>query len=224
MTSHTSEARSRNRLRVSLDLPPVVEAGWRFLLADHRDRVSLLPTPVGGDVDVEVVARWRPDPESTPVDEGEWGPGQLGLTVVARSPWSGRSHVVPWSVRTRDLLGTLERLVDEPVGRSAATDGTAPVGVGRDADLSMREADVIALICAGLTNDEIAMRLFLSINSVKTYIRSAYRKMGVSRRSQAILWGHARGFLSSLESADAAPAAQPAAASAAHGSGGSDNG
>jgi NarL family two-component system response regulator LiaR len=65
---------------------------------------------------------------------------------------------------------------------------------GRSAGLSPREAEVIALITQGLTNQEIADRAFLSINSVKTYIRSAYRKIGVERRSQAVRWGVTNGF------------------------------
>ncbi|MGY2703803.1 LuxR C-terminal-related transcriptional regulator [Nocardioides sp. HB32] len=65
---------------------------------------------------------------------------------------------------------------------------------GRSAGLSSREAEIIALITQGLSNQEIADRAFLSINSVKTYIRSAYRKMGVERRSQAVLWGVKHGF------------------------------
>ncbi len=47
----------------------------------------------------------------------------------------------------------------------------------------------MALIALGLTNQEIATQLFLSINSVKTHIRSAYRRIGVTRRSQAVIWG-----------------------------------
>jgi DNA-binding CsgD family transcriptional regulator len=58
---------------------------------------------------------------------------------------------------------------------------------------------VVALICQGLSNQEIAERAFISINSVKTYIRSAYRKMGVQRRTQAVLWARERGFLPSTE-------------------------
>ena len=47
---------------------------------------------------------------------------------------------------------------------------------------------VLELVGAGLTNRDIAERLYLSINSVKTYIRTAYRKIGVSRRAEAVLW------------------------------------
>jgi DNA-binding NarL/FixJ family response regulator len=65
---------------------------------------------------------------------------------------------------------------------------------GRAAGLSSREAEIIALITQGMTNQEIADRIYLSINSVKTYIRSAYRKMQVTRRSQAVLWGVENGF------------------------------
>jgi NarL family two-component system response regulator LiaR len=74
---------------------------------------------------------------------------------------------------------------------SVGGDGDWP---GRAAGLSSREAEIIALITQGLSNQEIADRAYLSINSVKTYIRSAYRKMGVTTRSQAVLWGVDHGF------------------------------
>ena len=50
------------------------------------------------------------------------------------------------------------------------------------------------LITQGLSNQEIAERSYLSINSVKTYIRTAYRKIGVTRRAQAVAWGMRHGF------------------------------
>ena len=62
-------------------------------------------------------------------------------------------------------------------------------------DLSARERDVLELIAAGLSNQEIAERLYVSINSVKTYIRAAYRKIGVERRSQAVVWAVQHGLL-----------------------------
>jgi len=65
---------------------------------------------------------------------------------------------------------------------------------GREFGLTAREAEVIALITQGFTNQEIADKVYLSINSVKTYIRTAYRRMGVARRSQAVAWGLSHGF------------------------------
>lgn len=65
---------------------------------------------------------------------------------------------------------------------------------GREFGLTAREAEVIALVTQGFTNQELADKVYLSINSVKTYIRSAYRKMGVARRSQAVAWGLNHGF------------------------------
>jgi len=65
---------------------------------------------------------------------------------------------------------------------------------GKDAGLTAREAEVIGLITQGLSNQEIAERMFVSINSIKSYIRAAYRTMGVTSRSQAVLWGVEHGL------------------------------
>ncbi len=54
--------------------------------------------------------------------------------------------------------------------------------------LTARELEVLGLIGAGLTNQEIADQLYLSVNTVKTYIRLAYRRIGTPRRSQAVAW------------------------------------
>ena len=65
---------------------------------------------------------------------------------------------------------------------------------GRAVGLSPREAEIIALITQGLSNQDVAERAFLSVNTVKTYIRSAYRKIGVANRPQAVIWGMSNGF------------------------------
>ncbi len=70
----------------------------------------------------------------------------------------------------------------------------APTRDIRPRGLTERELDVLELVTEGCSNDEIAKRLFLSVNSVKSYIRTGYRKIGATRRSQAVLWGVENGI------------------------------
>ena len=60
--------------------------------------------------------------------------------------------------------------------------------------LSVRESNVLALVSQGLSNQEIAETMFLSINTLKTYIRSTYRKIGVATRPLAMAWAIQHGF------------------------------
>ncbi len=53
--------------------------------------------------------------------------------------------------------------------------------------LSERELEVLRLICAGKSNQEIADELFVALNTVKRHVNNLYGKLGVSRRSQAII-------------------------------------
>lgn len=76
-----------------------------------------------------------------------------------------------------------------------------------DAGLSERECQMLVLIAAGLSNKEIAERCYLSINSVKTFIRAAYRKTGVRRRVEAVTWVHERGLEGAADSPHRAPPA-----------------
>jgi NarL family two-component system response regulator LiaR len=82
---------------------------------------------------------------------------------------------------------------------SAVQDETGEPAItwpGQALGLTEREAEMLTFIVRGLTNAEIAARCYLSINTVKTYIRTAYRKIGVSSRSQAVAWGFRNGFVS----------------------------
>lgn len=51
---------------------------------------------------------------------------------------------------------------------------------------SHREKQVMELVLAGLTNNEIAAQLFLSESTVKSHLASSFRKLGVSSRSEAV--------------------------------------
>ncbi|MEO6999466.1 MAG: helix-turn-helix transcriptional regulator [Terracoccus sp.] len=60
---------------------------------------------------------------------------------------------------------------------------------GRAEGLTEREAEILALITQGLDNAEVAARTYLSPNTIKSYIRTLYRKIEVESRTQAVLWG-----------------------------------
>ncbi|HRK52995.1 MAG TPA: LuxR C-terminal-related transcriptional regulator [Cyclobacteriaceae bacterium] len=52
--------------------------------------------------------------------------------------------------------------------------------------ISKRELEVLELMAQGLANQEIADKLFVSLNTVKTHSSNLFSKLGVSRRTQAI--------------------------------------
>ena len=64
--------------------------------------------------------------------------------------------------------------------------------------LSERELEVLQLIAEGLTNREIASRLFLALNTVKAHTRNIYGKLGVRSRTQAVARARALGVLPSV--------------------------
>ena len=61
-------------------------------------------------------------------------------------------------------------------------------------DFPDAEAEVLALITQGKSNAEVAKLTCLSPNTVKSYIRSIYRKIDAGSRTQAVLWGVRNGF------------------------------
>ena len=103
---------------------------------------------------------------------------------------------------------TAEALI-ERVEHAAAGRRIAPAAVrahSRDAarlatGLTEREVTVLELIAAGLSNHQIAAQLFVSINTVKTYVRTAYRRIGVTTRSQAVIWAMHQGLGPQTEAA-----------------------
>lgn len=61
---------------------------------------------------------------------------------------------------------------------------------------SERERQVLVLICQGLDDAQIGVRLSLARNTVRNHITALYRRLGVHSRSEAILWAHQNGLVS----------------------------
>ena len=103
-----------------------------------------------------------------------WGTGPAGLIAALEAVHAGETVISDPPQRARSVTG-----LDWPGRREGLTD---------------REAEILALITQGKSNAEVAALTFLSPNTVKSYIRSIYRKIDVASRTQAVLWGIDNGF------------------------------
>ena len=147
--------------------------------ADHADLTPLLADPVVARV---VMYTWNFDP---------------GLLQIARR--RGLAGYLSKSLPGDRLADDLQRIADDEF---VVTDPalTRRLGThvgdwpGRPLGLTERESEVLALITQGATTKAIAGTMYLSPNSVKTHVKSLYRKIGVHSRSEAILWGIDHGF------------------------------
>jgi DNA-binding NarL/FixJ family response regulator len=61
--------------------------------------------------------------------------------------------------------------------------------------LTRREAEVAQLVASGLTNREIAARLYLSVRTVEVHIGRILTKLGFHTRTQLTAWAHEQGLM-----------------------------
>ena len=83
------------------------------------------------------------------------------------------------------------RAGDTSANTRQRTSGEAPVGTV----LSNREREILALLADGLVNKQIAARLGISTNTVKTHLELLFDKLGVTTRAEAVATGVKRGLL-----------------------------
>ena len=190
----------------------VVVMGVARIIDQYRDRVVVAEIdtnqPVQDVVDIVLYDSFA-QAES---DQDE-------ITVLLRNPNARRVVVFTWNFHpdlvatarklgvggylskalpARELVAALEAVhagefvLSEPRGRMRPANGLD--WPGRDEGLSDRESEILALITQGMSNADVARLTYLSPNTVKSYIRSVYRKIGVESRTQAVLWGVAHGF------------------------------
>ncbi|NYG53853.1 response regulator transcription factor [Nocardioides perillae] len=152
-----------------------------------------------------VVFTWNPDPQPTrgdgavaPVLSKCWDAEQMvsQLERVAEADAASSRPARPGPGAASGPSGVAAPSGGAPGAPAAPGRGARGRRTARDlpGGLTEREAQIIDLISRGLSNDEVARACYLSINSIKTYIRTAYRKMGVTRRSQAVVWGLEHGL------------------------------
>ena len=81
----------------------------------------------------------------------------------------------------------------------------APANHSNEVHLSTREIEVLGLLSRGLSNKEIADQIRLSIETVRSYLKTIYEKLHVRCRTEAVIRYNANRPASPLANADAAP-------------------
>ena len=104
------------------------------------------------------------------------------LLFAIRSVHSGDSVVAP---------STTRRLIDRFVPMLPADEGPPP----EIADLTAREREVLVQVAAGLSNGEIATRLYVSEATVKTHVGRILGKLGLRDRVQAVVLAYESGMV-----------------------------
>jgi DNA-binding NarL/FixJ family response regulator len=214
------------RLAIVDDYAVVVAGVASFLEAERIDVVETgASTPVVSDVDVVLFDTFGQiqgegiDLEDFVRDSGakvvvySWN---LKPQLIDQALAAGASGYLSKVLTGPQIVKALERVMAGEIviltGDHETSVGGAGDWPGRSVGLSSREAEMVALISQGLSNQEIAARAFISMNSVKSYIRSAYRKIGVTSRTQAMLWAVDNGFKpDTLRTVDPALLIQPGA-------------
>jgi DNA-binding NarL/FixJ family response regulator len=195
-----SPSASRAPITVALvDDYDVVVKGVANMLDPYRDRVVIAELdstmPVDDVVDVVLYDSFA-QPESDHEEIGVLVANPRARRVVVYT-WnfhpdlieSARRHgaqgYLSKTLPARELVTALEAVhsgqvvVSEVAARARSAPGLD--WPGRGEGLSDREAEILALT-------------YLSPNTVKSYIRTIYRKLGVGSRTQAVLWGVKHGF------------------------------
>ena len=190
----------------------VVVKGVANMLDPYRDRIVIAELdstmPVEDVVDIVLYDSFA-QPESDHEEIGVLVANPRARRVVVYT-WNFHSDLVDSARRhgahgylsktlpARELVAALEAVhsgevvISEVAARARSAPGLD--WPGRGEGLSDREAEILALITQGKSNADIARLTYLSPNTVKSYIRTIYRKLGVGSRTQAVLWGVKHGF------------------------------
>jgi len=105
-------------------------------------------------------------------------PGMLVKAI--RTVYDGESFIYP--SLAKKLFGVINR---QHVQNSEVIRG---IERPKEERLSYRELEVLEMVCKGMSNQEVAKTLFLSEKTVKNHLTNIFRKIGVTDRTQAVLY------------------------------------
>lgn len=199
-----------------VDDHPVVRSGLRALLAVETD-LEVVGTAASGEEALDVVERAHPDvvlcdlrlgagmdgvAVTAALRESQDAPAVLILTTydndsdIARAALAGAAGYL---LKDAEPAAIVRGIADAHAGRLVLS----PELEGRVVDrmthgvprLSARELDVLRLVADGLTNREIARRLFIAEGTVKTHLVHAFGKLDADSRTAAVAAARRHGLV-----------------------------
>jgi DNA-binding NarL/FixJ family response regulator len=120
-------------------------------------------------------------------------PGVQLIAVVPSLGGAESGRLLAADIDGLVLADEVERVLAPAIASAAAGQLCVPLGALpalAGPVFSHREKQVLKLLLAGLTNSEIAGRLYLSESTVKSHLSSSFRKLGVSSRAEVMRRAH----------------------------------
>jgi DNA-binding NarL/FixJ family response regulator len=123
-------------------------------------------------------------------------------TYMARARAVGAANFLLMGFSQRELITTIENAAagksvsgSAPYAKIAASMEPRDAWAARDSGLTPRESQVLSHVAFGLSNDEIARSLEISIETVKEHVHNLLRKLAVNDRTQAAVWAVQSGLV-----------------------------
>jgi DNA-binding NarL/FixJ family response regulator len=178
----------------------LVRAGFTALL-DARDDIEVVGAAASGTDAVDLARKLRPDVILMDIRM----PGLDGLEAtrqIAADPELAGVRVVILTTFGLDeylfdalRFGASGFLVKDTEPAEFASRAKEPPPAGELEAITQREREVMALVADGLTNDQIAKKLYMSPATVRTHVSRAMTKLGVRDRAQLVVLAYETGLV-----------------------------
>ncbi len=199
-TGNSSTSTLTRQITVSLvNDYEIILRGLHAMLSPYRDRIKVVEHEVGGTPDMnadlalfdtfagrrDALERARQMADEQVVDHIVMYTWDAAPEFISIARSNGVDAVIFKSTAGEQLA---DQLLQVAAGQKVGLDDAMRSRrKGPGDSLSLREQEVLALLALGYSNPEIASELFLSVDTVKTYVRRVFTKLGVNNRTNAAL-------------------------------------
>ncbi len=169
------------------------------LAKKHKPAVVLLDAAIPGDDAFELVATLG---KTMPATKVVMLSANDNPTYMARARAVGAANCLLEDVSPKDLVVAIENAANGkpvagsgPFAKVVASMEPRDARAARDAGVTPREEQVLRHVAFGLSNDEIARSLQISVETVKEHVQNLLRKLAVNDRTQAAVWAVQSGLV-----------------------------